>query len=386
MTSLAADPLALPASSVDTGAAELTVVGLAEAEAEWRRFERDAIATPYGRFDWVRAFAGRDADRVRVVTGRNAEGRLDLVWALQVVRRFGVTAALPIGGRHANVNLPLIRPGTLGSLPPKPLLQGVGAKLGADLVCIPRVPETWADMPVPLASLGRPNPDVAPSVRLGADPESTAQRTMSNEARKRLRNKERGLAKHGPVAFRQAQAPGEIDGLLHAFFRQKAERFAALGIADPFAGAPIRDAIRQAATGSTPAIALYGLWIGETIAAVLGAAVSETHLSGMFISFEHWPDILRFSPGDVLMSRVVQAQFGAGRARLDFGTGRAHYKSIFCDEEIGLRDVVHPVTALGTAAAAGLRATLAAKARLKGSPAFMAAVGRVRRARPTPSF
>ncbi len=390
MMSLTADHLAMPASTDDAETGRIAVAhGLAALEPDWRRFEAEALATPYGRFDWIRAFADDGAD-LAVLTRRDPDGRLDLLWPFRTVRRFGLAVAVPVGGRHANVNLPLIRPDAADALRPLGLLQAFGRRTGVDLVCIPRVPAEWAGRSVPLAALGRPNPDVAPTVRLDADHETTARRTMSNEARKRLRNKERGLAKHGPVAFRQARSVGDVDELLRTFFRQKAERFAALGIPDPFASEPVRRAVRAAATGDLaagrPAIELYGLWVGDTIAAVLGAAASATHLSAMFISFEHWPEILRFSPGDILMSRVVQAQFAMGRRQLDFGTGRAHYKSIFCDEEIVLSDVVVPITTVGAVAALGLRASLAARAGLKRSPTAMRLIGHLRRPRPGPSF
>jgi CelD/BcsL family acetyltransferase involved in cellulose biosynthesis len=206
---------------------------------------------------------------------------------------------------------------------------------------------------------------------------------MSNEARKRLRNKERGLAKLGPVAFLQARTESEVDRVLGAFLRQKEERFRELGIPDPFADPAVHAFLRKAAldrqSDGCPALELYALTVGEHVTAVLGGAADPKRLSGMFISFAACKEATKFSPGDILVSRVVREQCVRGRAFFDLGVGEARYKRTFCDETVELVDVFLPVSTRGRIYSLARRGVAGLKRRVKQNPSAMALVARLRR-------
>lgn len=364
--------------------------GLEPAEQVWRTFECDAVMSPYQRFDWVAAYAreaGSD-ETFRVAVLRDRSDRPLAMLPVAVSRRFGLRVGRGIGGKHANFNLPLMAAGLADRMAPDTVhdvLRRLGRALRVDVLSLPDVPVTWSGEAVPLARFGQPSPSNAYQVALEPDPEATALRSMTTEARKRLRNKERGLAKLGPVAFAQARTEAEAGRLLDAFFRQKEERFRELGIPDPFLDPGVRAFIRRAATErlaeGRPAIELYGLTVGERVAAVLGGAADARRLSGMFISFEACPEATKYSPGDILVSRIVREQCLRGRAFFDLGVGEARYKRTFCNEPVPLVDVVLPVSGRGAAYAAALRAGVALKRGIKQNPQAMQLIARLRRAK-----
>ncbi len=366
------------------------ISGLAEAERTWRAAEANAVSfSPYQRFDWVRAFAETVTPRadLRLAAIREEGGTPLLLLPLLLERRAGLRIATGIGGKHANFYLPFIARGAGGLLPRsrlETLLGSIAREAGIDAFVLGSVPATWAGEPNPLAAFGTASPSNGYEVRLELDPEVTAQRSMTNEARKRLRNKERGLAKLGEVGFLQAREPAAIERLLGAFFRQKEERFRELGIPDPFRDPGVRDFIAKAAIErldeGCPAIELYGLTVGTKVVAVLGGAADRDRLSGMFISFEACKEAMKFSPGDILVSRIVREQCVRGRRFFDLGVGEARYKSTFCNDTIELVDVFLPVSTRGRVYASARRALASLKRQVKQSPRAMRLVARLRRA------
>jgi CelD/BcsL family acetyltransferase involved in cellulose biosynthesis len=172
-------------------------------------------------------------------------------------------------------------------------------------------------------------------------------------------------------------SPAQVERLLDAFFRQKEERFRELGIPDPFRDPGVRGFIRKAALDrleeGCPAIELYGLTVGTKVVAVLGGAADKDRLSGMFISFEACKEAMKFSPGDILVSRIVREQCLRGRRYFDLGVGEARYKSTFCNDTVELVDAFLPVSSKGRVYASARRALASLKRHVKQKPARHAA-------------
>jgi CelD/BcsL family acetyltransferase involved in cellulose biosynthesis len=391
MLSVTADsspPASLEAAG--TGPYRIEVLpGLKAAEQLWRAMERDAPISPYQRFDWVAAYAASTGSesRIQVAVLRDEAGRPALLMPLDIETSMGARVASWIGGKHSNFNLPLAAPGAEAWLRvnPEAALRAIGRAVGVDVFALALVPRSWAGEPGLFAALGAASPSNAYEVRLGPDPEAVAVRSMSNEGRKRLRNKERGLAKLGEVAFGQARSEAEVQLYLDAFFRQKEDRFRTLGIPDPFLAEEVRTFIRTASLDrlgeGRPAIELYALTVGGRVASVLGGAGDGRRLSAMFLSFEPCQETMKYSPGDILVSRLIREQCLRGREHFDLGVGEARYKHTFCDETVELADVFLPVTARGSIYAAALRAVAALKRLVKQSPQAMRLVAAIRRAK-----
>jgi CelD/BcsL family acetyltransferase involved in cellulose biosynthesis len=364
---------------------------LAHVEMLWRSFEAEAVASPYQRFDWVRAYVESirgGPDALRTILVRDEAGRPLMILPLMLSRRHGLRIAAAVGGKHANFNLPLMRKGFAQSLTAEraqALLHDIGRQLGADALALPHIPVTWRGEPNPFAAGGRPSPSNAYRLRLDPDADATLTRASSGSTRKKRRNKERGLAKLGEVAILEGRTEADINLILGEFLRQKRRRFLELGITDPFvepeAQAFLRRACFDGLVEGRPAIELYALTLDGAVVAVLGGAGDRERLSGMFISFDAAGEVARLSPGEILVAQVIALQCERGRSVFDLGVGEARYKLVFCDEVDDLVDLVLPTSPLGQVYAAVVGLGIEAKRRVKASPHAMRLVALARRAR-----
>ena len=352
--------------------------------ALWEAVE---AGTPYQRLDWVRAyadaFAGPEGFALEVVTLRCRAGRVAALLPLAVGRRHGIRVGAILGGRHANFHLPPADAAAGAALPA--CLAEIGRRLGVDALLFTNVPRTWNGRKVPLATLGRPSPSSGHELALQGTGEATLTAALSKDARKKLRQKERYLAELGPVRHLVAGTPAEVDAVLAAFFAQKAERFAELGIADPFASPAARTFLRDACVSGLeagrPAVELHALLAGERVVAAFGAAVDERRCSGMFISFNADPAFARCSPGDLLLARIIEASCRRGRTHFDLGVGEAPYKSRFCPDRVDLVDVAVPISRRGRVYLGAVQDIGAAKRWIKANPVAWKTVMLARRLR-----
>ncbi|HMO28702.1 GNAT family N-acetyltransferase [Enterovirga sp.] len=366
------------------------VGGFDEAAPLWRAFESQAVMTPYGRYDWIAACRhnlSREASDLRVAVLRGVGGDPLFLLPFQTKRRGGFTIATSVGGTHANYNLPLLRPDFAAGLTAeaaRALLAETGRAVRADLLLMHRVPVTWNGWRNPFAAGGQPCASRAWALRLESDGEATLARSMSAEARKKIRKKARGLAKAGPVRVLRAQTPEEAELLLAAFHRQKAHRLGERGIPDPYADPGARAFLREAATEHLgegwPALEFHGLLVGDEVIAVLGGAVDGRRFSGMVVSFQAG-EFEKFSPGELLICEVIGDLCRRGFEVFDLGAGDARYKRSICDEAEALVDVMIPLTLPGRSAALVANALLDAKRRIKGDPRAMAVVTKLRKLR-----
>ena len=253
------------------------------------------------------------------------------------------------------------------------LLREAGAQVGIDMFAFQNLPLAWQGERNPLVLAGAtPSPSNAPKAILPADADALLNCIGTSESRRKLRRKEAGLAALGELAYCLARSRDEVDGILDAFFRQKNERFRELGIASPFDDEASRSFIREACLAGLehgrPAIELHGLSLDGRVIATYGGPVDVQRFSCMFNSFDQSPDIARFSPGDILLTRLIRTQCGLGRAVLDLGVGEARYKRLFCKDAEELVDVFVPVTATGRLYGSALKHLVTAKRYVKQTP------------------
>ncbi|GJE01025.1 GNAT family N-acetyltransferase [Methylobacterium isbiliense] len=363
------------------------------AEPVWRELEagRDAVMSPYQRFDWASAYMatlGRaEGASPLIAVLRDAAGRPRLLLPLAVSRRGLVRVARGIGGRHANLHLPLFASREAALAAPAAVtqaLRALGRAHGVDAFAFANQPLRFDDCPNPLAAGGRPAPSDAYGAHLGTDAEATIRRLFSGDARRKLRQKEKWLtAAHGPVEHRVASGGPEAEAILAAYLVQKAARFAQLGLPDPFANPAARAFLAEAGrpdAGVLECHALVARDSGRIFATFIGVADAR-RFSGMLTSFDAEPPVARCSPGDLLLHALVRHQVGQGRSAFDLGVGEARYKTNVCDDTIALTDRILPVTARGHLYAFGAGWASGAKRRIKRNPHLLRLAGRLRAAR-----
>ena len=374
---------------------------LASAEPVWRALETNpsVLATPYQRFDWIAAFVEAridaspgEANAFRVIVVRDAIGRARMLLPLLVSSERGVRVARTIGGKHANFQMPLFASRDAATVDPDELLavlSAAGREIGIDAYVFDHQPRFWEGCPNPLSARGRPCPSDAYGFMLGLDAETTAKRIFSNDTRKKLRAKERKLVETcGPIEHCVARTPEAITAVLDAFYTQKSARLVAMGLPNPYAEPAIRHFLKAAAAyrdGAEPGAAMevHALMATNTnrVLATFGGAVDHNRFSGMWTSFDDDPALRRFSPGDVLLHRLIADQANAGRRAFDLGVGEAQYKDRICDETIELVTTVLPLTMVGQAYTVAAVALGRLKHRIKRSPRLWAIAQRLRGAK-----
>jgi CelD/BcsL family acetyltransferase involved in cellulose biosynthesis len=347
-----------------------------------------ALATPYQTPSllkaWVDHVAPHEGVSPMIVVARDAQGRPVAVLPFGLRRRFGVRIASFLGGSHSNFNLPVLRRDRLALFTPAEtlrLLRQAAAVSGADVFALTNQPYEWEGVANPFLALpGQPSPDPAFSSVLAADIEEHFRQSLSAKARSKQRRKMRRFEELGVPRIFRAETTEERARLLDAYLAQKGVQLTGRGITNVFGKPGVREFLADAtgASGLAPAIDLYGFELNGEIIAVTGALGGGGRCSGMFNSIssgEH----AKYSPGELLMTFVVEDAIRQGYKMFDLGVGVASYKKMYCPDTEPLFDSMLGVTIAGRAAAASLAAARRAKARIKANRAVYELFYRLRR-------
>lgn len=366
--------------------------GFDEIEARWRALETTAVSSGYRSFDWQSRFhrhLGDGGTPCLALLGDRADApRAILPFVVERSALGGVASF--IGDKHANFGMGLWQRDFAATIT-APLLTGALREIvrrspaRIDLFRLTNQPAVWDGMANPFLALPhQPSPSFGYHLALGPDVDAVLGRVVSSNSRRKLKKKERNLAEAGPVSFRVAATPAEVERFTDQFLAFKAVRFEALGIANVFGTPGMRDFIIGAATdglGSpTPAIELCALMVGDEPIAFFGGAISRNRYSGMFNAMTPGP-LMKDSPGELLLHHLIRHCCERGLAVFDLGAGEAQYKSNLCDGQDALFDQFIPMTLRGHVAANGLSLAAQAKRRIKQSPRLWSLVTKLRRAR-----
>lgn len=368
----------------------VAAVTLDEAAAEWRALERDGLATPYQRFDWVAAFvrhAMPASEGFRVARIADPSDRTLALLPLSISSQGGFRIAGFAGGKHANFHMAVMHPHFVEQAGPAEIVgllrQAARALGGVDAFVFRNQPVIWDGRANPFAmTCAQPSPSPAYRLPLLADCEATLQASMSAHARKKHKNKRARFAEMGASRLLTGETAQEREAILATFLQQKARRFAELGVANPFAGAGIRQFLREASDDRGAALSLYALELNGQIVATYVGAVHAGRFSGMATSFAPDAGVSKVSPGEILLVELIRRECQLGRKMFDLGVGEARYKTSICNETEALADSFVPVTLKGRLAAAAARQAGALKRWAKANGAIRDAVGwlRARRA------
>lgn len=361
--------------------AVVAVTDIAAIEAEWLALEERALVTPYQSYGWVSSFAetvgAAHGMALRYVLVRGDADRLLAILPFVLTARNGIRFAEFIGGKHANYHMGVFDRDFAAALDPqatRALLQAAADSIGGlDALIFVNQPAEWNGSANPLACLAAgPSPSRAYRLTLTpGDADGSLRRAMSSHAHKKLKNKRNRFMSFGPSRMVRAEGEAEIARILDAFLMQKARRFAAMGLPDPFADVAVRGFLRRGATPrgyGSPAIELYALEVnGEPVATYVGA-VQGQRFSGMATAFALDSEVAKSSPGEILLIDLIKRKCAEGVTSFDLGVGEARYKTTICDESDELVDSFLALTLKGRAFARFSQAKRALKRRIKASP------------------
>jgi CelD/BcsL family acetyltransferase involved in cellulose biosynthesis len=366
------------------------VSDLESAEATWRRFETDEhLFTAYQRFDflsgWQREIGLRDNATPLIVIASDAERHPLLLLPLSLKQVRGVRIASFMGGKHATFNMALWDRSFAAAVQQadlRGLLDELRERSTADVLALAQQPLRWHDVKNPFALLPH-QPSVNDCPVLNMQPGAAPAALISNSFRRRLRAKERKLAKLPGYRHHVAAQDAEIARLLDWFFDVKPVRMAQQGLPNVFAGSDVENFIRKACltrrSGGGRVIDIHALQCDEEIIA-LYAGVADGHRFSMMFNSYTLSDHARYSPGLILLRNIVDHYAGRGYRALDLGIGADEYKHTFCKDAEPIFDCFIPLSSRGRFAAATMSALAVGKRLVKHNQALLRIAQGVRKA------
>ena len=284
------------------------------------------------------------------VVAKDRQARALALLAFRIEKSGIFRVARFLGGKESNINLGLFRPGVVfGRADIETLLRQSVKSLGAeapDVFALVNQPREWRGTRNPFALLShQQSPSSAYAMTLGAKTQAVLA-TVLRDPQKKLHSKELRLARLGRVALIANDTPKLALLILNAFFAQKTARLRAQGIEANLAEPAMRaflEKLTLAPPGQSPFLKFYALTAGDRIVATSAGALYRGCFSGMVNSFDIDPEIARQSPGELLLRKLIVDQCEAKLDMLDFGVGKAQYKSHYCDVSVPLFDTLLPV-------------------------------------------
>lgn len=323
----------------------------------WLRLESGEIESPGQSLAFTRAWVAAQEiapeDQFYVVA--EMEGAPVALLPLWRRKARGTTLLSWFPGPHVGCNAPLVntsRLARLGSVERAALWSAMLEALsGADLVYLKSVPQLVIDGADLFGELGH---SVAAETLYRAQFESweEADRTQRTKSR-RKHDRQQGerLDALGSVSFEEVRNGPEALLILDVMFRQRAARFAASGVPDPFTCAGVRsfyDASVAEASGIE--VRLHVLRLDGGIAAVRYNVAHGTRLFCLISSMSDDATVQTGSPGKQGLLRVMQRVFDAGTRVFDMGTGFTDEKRHWCNVQVPVRHHYVPLTSRGVIA------------------------------------
>jgi CelD/BcsL family acetyltransferase involved in cellulose biosynthesis len=266
--------------------------------------------------------------------GSTSNGRTLFLWPFELGKSAGIKTLRWLGQQHANYNLGLFAAegATLTAGDLYRLLAAVARDTGAAAAMFEAQPFRWDGSVNPFAQLRQQRaPSSGYAVTLG-DFATLYEQRFSKRSRRILRVKERKLAKAGPLAYGWAEERGERLRLIDIFFAQKARQFAAQGVRDIF-DVHARAFYRELAMleGDNPGRLRLGyIKVGDTVLATFSGTVCHRRLTFLLASLAEG-DLLRYSPGALLLRHEIEEACAKGLAVCDFGVGSGAHKEQWAD-------------------------------------------------------
>ena len=354
----------------------------------WRELESFSTATAYQTrgfvLPWFEFIAPTICATPLLIVGFDAQDRPAALLPLSVEPRGPFRLAMFPGGKHSNLNIPLLRPGfSLSSDDARKMLDaGAASEARPDVFLLLNQPRVWAGEENPFATMnGRASPSNAYGATFGADAEAFLKRVDSKDTRKKLKSKATKLAALGAVGFERAVDADRARTILAMFVEQKTLRFAQKHKDPGFSRVAIRgflDALASGHGGGAPSLDLYALSVGDRIIATYGGLQRGRAWHGMINSFDPSPEFARSSPAELLLRHVIRDLSARGVERFDLGVGESRYKSAITEDTIELVDSIVPATTLGRIGARVEVARLAVKRWVKRTPWALSFVEQMR--------
>jgi CelD/BcsL family acetyltransferase involved in cellulose biosynthesis len=320
-------------------------------EHEWRAFESLAQGHPYQSFEWLSAWDAciRTQDMQPFVVLVREDGRLQMLWPLVLERRFGITRLVPMGAGVCDYHAPLVDAALaerLDAATLRRMLATIVAIAKADYLLLTQVAPFVGDVRNPLTLLAsRPCGADAHGLKLGSDWTQFYTKRRSGPTRSRLRRKENSLASQGAIHVAEvtsAEGRAELAAEITSLKAVRLQRVA--GPFNLFARADVRRFFDSLARDpNAGSVVFFRMTVdGDLTAAAIGLVWQRCFHMQVTVCAPGPRE--RFSPGQILLTRLLEWAIAHGCNRFDFTIGDEPYKEEWCDERWALRCLVWPRT------------------------------------------
>ena len=331
------------------------------AEAVWRGFDGDRIATPYQRYDFLSLWQRHVGDHLglkpRIVVAYDDAGAPLALLPLVVERAYGLSVACFPGGKHVTFNMPIWR-GDFADQATAETMQALVRMIAAadpaiDALALMRQPQCWNGLQNPLTLLGG-QPSVNDCPLLVIDPRAGPSTRISNSFRRRLNHKERKLNANSGFRYTVARTADDARRLLDAFFAVKPIRLAQQGLPNVFAEPGNEQFLREVAEislkASRPGLEIHALECDDEVISVFAGVADDKRFSMMFNTYTLSANA-RYSPGLILIRNIIDHYASRGFTALDLGIGADEYKLLFCKQREPVLDSFVALNSRGRALA-----------------------------------
>ncbi len=351
----------------------------------WAQLQSAGVESPGQSLAFVRTWVAARAipaeDQFYLVAER--AGRPVALLALWRRRHRGLRTLGFFPGAHVGCDGPLIDRDALlgmGSVGRAALWSTMLAgTAGADLIHLKAVPQLSVDGIDLFAELGESCP--ADTLYRASFTNWTEADTTQRSKSRRKHDRQQGdkLAAMGEVGFEEVHASAEHLPILDLMFRQRAARFVAMGVSDPFADPQVRAAYDATLDPASEVdVRLHVLRLNGEIVAIRYNVAHGDRLFCLISSMSTEPALQPGSPGKQCLLRVMQTVFDAGWRVFDMGAGFTDEKRHWCNVQIPVRDHFVPLNWRGEVATMIGRQWQAFRARIKSNPRLMRLVKALR--------
>lgn len=315
----------------------------------WRVLEKASPPAPFQSYRWVenwwRHVAEPNGFKLHVVVVRDQVSEPVVLFPFVVIPHFGARVLEWAGDSHSAWRGPLVQEAMLDE--DKELCQAL-LKKALSLVSKSYDLASLREMPAQLH--GRDNPFLlgkpffsgnkrlhgAIGARRDAVSLPFAADGMPTGLKKKLRWSFRKLEEHGPVRFVVAETDDERLAMLDALIAQKSPWFVERGIEDFFADSHICSFLKGVAlmkpAAHQPHTSLAALYVGDEPVGMAMNFVQGSFAEVMLLSRSLNPELERYSPGQLFLTRLADWMAVNGIAELDLGVGDGLHKDRFASE------------------------------------------------------
>jgi CelD/BcsL family acetyltransferase involved in cellulose biosynthesis len=357
-------------------------------QTEWLGFQQRSAGTFFQTYQWCSAWlatagAAKGAKPL-IILGRDPAGDLLFLLPFCTRRRQGCSVLEWMGGQQMTYGYGLYDRRFLRQAGNWFATEGwsILARLpDIDAIDLAEMPLTWEDHEHPLESwFSFPGPNFSYLLRLESDYETVYTRKRSGETRRGNRKRDAKLMNAAKIEVGLAQDRAQMHRLIEDMFAQQRSRLAESGIHGVFDDHEIEFVHRliDLPDAMQPVLLPYYMMADGELEAV---ALGGHHGGGYWalISSLGSPRLRRFSPGDALLRRTIEACCARGLKFFDFSSGSFDYKLAWADQSISLHHAVRGITWRGYVWALARTLALSAKRAIKRTPLLWNVLNRTRR-------